>query len=751
MSRHILTMKRPSSWHREQWREALMLGNGLTGAMIHGAIAEETIRFNRYNLWHNGAAGGEIPDISDTFRNMREQILRGEYAAANTNCMEAALVEKGYHAHPECPSPLGQLRISFRPEKMFTHYERGVDMRAGEAFVRFRMNDTQFERRAFVSRDSDIFVMSVTADAPFTAGYRFDLHRKEDAVCDFAERSFACRTADGNEGANVFFVGEIRTWVDNNRLMVEGSRYLVFVQAWGVDAPEDISAELSRSYDELLARHSALHTPLYDTVSIELADDEAHKASNDQLLNEAYEDIASPALIEKLWRFGRYLFISASSEKGHPIPLYGLWHGEDNAPWCQYVANENVQMTYWHAMSGGLSYALPILIRYYTDRMDTFRECAKKLFGMRGIWLSAYTTPGVAGPCVPVGVISNWISCAGWLSRHFWEYYRFTGDTALLKERILPFMHETALFYLDYVLRDENGKALICPSVSPENSPENLMPKNPDFSHTSHPASVVKNATMDFAVMKELLTTLLQGMEETGLYAEDAEAIRELRNSIPEYAVNEDGAVKEWISDDLADRYNHRHLSHIYPVFPGNEVNRENQPELFRAFRRAVDLRELGGQSGWSLTHMSNIYSRMDDGEEAIACLDILAKSVVNNALITTHSDWRHMGMTMDDGEFAAVQLDANFGAISAVQEMLLRWSDGLLFILPALPRRLKTGRVQNIAFPDGQADIEWDEAEIRLTLRAGRDFSVGLVVADKRMGDVSLKKDETFSQAFAR
>ena len=331
--------------------------------------------------------------------------------------------------------------------------------------------------------------------------------------------------------------------------------------------------------------HIALHQPLYDGVSLELAPEEDFDATNEELLDEAYDSEASPALLERLWRFGRYLFISAASEEGYPVPLYGLWHGDHHLAWSQYVANENVEITYWHTMAGGLSYAIPPLLRYYTAKTEKLRECARQMFGTRGIWISAYTTPGASGPCVPVSVILNWISCAGWLCRHFWEYYLYTGDETLLREEILPFMREAALFYLDYAAEDGEYIRLY-PAVSPENTPE------------GHAGVVAQNATMDFAILKELLTNLLEGMAVTGLYPEEAETFRALLGKIPPYMLNEDGAVKEWMHPDIKDNYHHRHLSHIYPVFPGNEVTAHSQPALFEAFKQAVRLRKLGSQSG---------------------------------------------------------------------------------------------------------------------------------------------------------
>lgn len=744
MSRHTIKMKYPASWHGGMWRDALRLGNGLTGALMYGAIGEETIQFTRHNLWHRGQPGGEIPDISDTFRQMREMISAGDYKGANTNMMAEALKEKGYIACPEVPYPLGSLRCHFLPKRIFKKYERGIDMRSGEAFVRFRIGDTQFERTAFVSRADDVAVIYIKSQEVFVASYQFEMHEQENVLQEITDNGVLhCRSLDGLSGANVYVKGDVVTEISNGRLDVTGKEYLIFVQVYAEEKPADFTQLRELSYQELLARHTALHTPLYDSVSIELASEENHDRYNEQMLEEAYEDVASPALLEKMWRFGRYLFISAANEEGLPVPLYGLWPGEDDLVWAQYVANENVEMTYWHTLAGGLSYAIKPLIHYYVGKLDVFRECAKKLFGMSGVWISAYTSPGVGGPCVPVGVITNWISCGGWLAQHFWDYYCYTSDRETLYKEIMPFMHEVALFYKDYVTYDENGRMQLCPSVSPENTPGNLMPEffSEDMGHV---APVVKNATMDFAVMKEFLRNFLTGIEVTGLYQDEAEIYSGLLAQIPPYMVNEDGAIKEWMSSELSDHYNHRHLSHIYPVFPGKEINSTKDADLFSAFKKAVKFRILSGQSGWSLAHMANIYARMQESELALECLDTLVKGIVNNALVTMHNDWRHMGMTFDLGKLAPIQLDANFGLTNALQEMLFHCSGKDLFLLPALPARFETGKLSGMLFPQGTVDLKWTVDKVDVIVSAKTDFTGNIIWQGECAKSLKMKASET-------
>jgi len=751
MNRHIYTLKKPASWNKEWWKDSLLLGNGLTGALIPGGIGEEEIQFNRHDLWQGGP-DREIPDISDTFREMRAMMDAGDYYGANQNNLLSALREKQYRVSVETPYPLGYLKVMFAPGGPFKHYRRGINMRTGEAFVEFTVNGCRYHREMFISRADDIAVLRMRADKPFTTVYDFRMFKEND-VCETTEAGMKRTAKNGEAAVEIRFLGEFTSAVKGSALSVTGQEYTVLIRCGSHGTETDLSAFVGETYETLLEKHTALHTPLYDSVSIELADDAEMQRTNEDLLDAAYEDTVPPALLERLWRYGRYLFISGASERGNPIPLHGLWHGTERLPWSQYTANENVQMTYWHAMAGGLSYALPALLRHYTSKMETFRECARKVFGMRGIWVSAYTSPNVGGVCVPVSVISNWISGAGWLSRHFWEYYQYTGDEKLLREEILPFMYEAALFYLDYVVETEDGLR-VYPSVSPENSPRNL--KNPAVNAVEgHPCSVVENATMDFAVMKELLTNLLSGMEVTGMYGEHADEFRRLLSKIPAYSVNEDGAVKEWMHPDLEDNYNHRHMVHLYPVFPGNEVTQGSDPALFAAFRRAVELRNMGSMVNWSFPHMACIYSRFGEAEKAMECMDIMAKSTVVSTLTSLAFDWRRMGMTVEwpaEAAKALVQLDSAFGTVNAVQEMLFCAYDHALSVLPALPARLASGTVRGICFPGGKADIRWDDSgRVDVTVYATRDVDLALLVCTKERGRIVLPAGASGTYSFTR
>ncbi len=721
-NRNHLKLRRPSSWHKSMWRGALPAGNGYTGTLMHGAIAEESVIVTRHDLWYGGGRNMPLPDISESLHRTRAAIDAGRFREAN-DIMTDALNNSGFREGNATPLPLGVLQIQRYNAGLFYDYSREIDMENAETRTQWTADHRKQERRLFVSRQDDTVYLYITGNC--RERYAFAPVNLEEANSDIRKQIensmvfradvsggllyYAATVGGVTYGAVVRILGkDIVLSEDDGAISADGGDRLLCVKTFsGTDAEQafaSLTAELcaltytGTLYRDKLEENRKIYGALYDAVSVELADEDEHNRYNEELLDEAYSGITPPALAEKLWRYGRYLFISGTAEDSNPFPLYGLWHGSYTLQWSQHVANENAEMIYRHTDPGGLSYADKALIRYYTDMMPTLEENARQMFGCRGIYVSAYSTPGNSGPSVNVPVITNWISGAGWLAAHFYRYYQYTGDRETLTERILPFMVKTALFYEDYVTYDEAGHAVIYPSVSPENTPLNLKPDD----HAPQCISV-KNATMDFAVMKELLSNLLTVVREEKLseYAESIPVWEKLLSSVPPYALNADGAVKEWLDDTLLDRYTHRHLSHIYPLFPGNEISPDSDPVLWNGFRRAVELRDISSQCNWSLTHMGCIYARFGMGEHAMECIDLMVKGCLTDNFLTTYNDWRSMGTTKTGGN-NPIQLDAQMGMVELVQEMAVRWTDGTLFLLPAVTERLPRMRVRNIRFPGG-------------------------------------------------
>ncbi len=743
-----LIMRSPAAWHRDMYREAAPAGNGLIGVLIYGGISQERIAINHARLWERGKRQ-MLPDVHETLARTREAIDRGDYWGGNWFGANA-LKEQGYSPRLGNPIPVGDLVLEMDGREMFKHYRRMIHMDTGEVEVTWQEGENHFARTTFVSRKRDLIFCQMTSDkAEFSCQAGFHSHEtwEDDAKKKWENQTCECFA----EGADFGFQArhEDDTWYGlggsvrtdgkvtqrGDRLCITEATHVVIVVRPIVFSAREPKSMFHEGWEEALfdyetcrEEHARLHRALYESAGLSLGG--SQDTPNEDLIAGAFEDEACAELLEKQWKFGRYLMISGTREGGLPFSLYGLWHGRYKMPWPHNMANENVQMIYWHTLSGNLGDTMRTLIQYYVSRMPQFRECAQKLFGLPGIYLPAGTTPEHCYPTQIVPVILNWIGCAGWLSQMFYRYYQYTGDEALLRQAILPFMLEAGEFYEHYIVRDEKGTVRIYPSVSPENTPGNLIPQEqPDM---AHPCPSVENATMDIAIMKELFGNLLEVSETLGLYTDKKELWEDIIRHLPAYDVTEDGDVREWQKDGLDQRYNHRHLSHIYPLFPGTEIVRGREDEeTVKAFEKAVDKRILGAQTGWSLSHMACIYARLQRPEKVMECLDIMDKACLLRSFFTLHNDWRGMGLTLGKGSSAPMQLDAAMGIVQALQECLLFVDKDCVKLLPALPRRLSKGELWDFRFMTGSVSMDWDMEKkiLNARLHALRPTEITLIL----------------------
>jgi alpha-L-fucosidase 2 len=719
-----LTMKFPAGWQGDKWKEALPSGNGVMGAAVYGSVHDETVLLTHDDLWHE-VVTNELPDVSDNLPEIRRLLLDDKAPIAD-QVLTNALKDAGYKADIGAPLPLGDLKIKVPVGVGFLDYSRELNMATGEVTVSWKDGDNAYERKVFVSRAQDCVVMEITSNGfqPLEAEISLDLHDRNDAhICDQEDPKlpvelevetdaegwirYAARNDDGTD-----FGAVARVYRDTNRALVV---LKMFVKGERKKDWPRLQAEidlLDADYAALLAPHVALHGELFNRVTLDLGAID-HSLSNEELLMDAYSGSVSTTMVEKMWAYGRYLLISSSREGSQPCPLQGKWCGSYRGYWTFNMANENLQMNYWQAMSGNMpEITLPVFD--YVDRlMDDFRENARKLYGCRGILISCITTPpsGLFKDIQPH--ILHWTGAAAWIGQHYYDYYLHTGDETFLKERCIPYLREVAQFYEDFFVVGEDGLYLSAPSNSPENHPGN---------QTSGAQEMVSmettmNATMDFALAKEVLTHLIES-------GDDIERWQLMLEKIPAYQINEDGAVKEWMHPFFTDNYAHRHQSHIYPVFPGLEVTRDSDPELFKAFEIAIRKRldiGIGSQTGWSLAHMANVYARMNEGDRALNCLSLLARACVMNNFYTTHNDWRNSGIGVDF-VMAPYQIDANLGWSAAIQEMLLFSVPGKITVLPALSRDWKKGSVNGLLARGGvEVSMDWNLAEkvdVRLVSR---------------------------------
>ena len=587
---------------------------------------------------------------------------------------------------------------------------------------------------------------SATADGEWLVG----VGRYTDPNYNGAEYGVVARVVSSD--ANCVSVG-----ASGQSIVVSGASELqviakVFVYEAAGEAVERTKQEilaLGADYDGLLQRHVELHRPQFTRCRVEFSGASAGNSTNEALLLDAYSGSTSNELLQKMTDYGRYLLMGSSDETSVPSNLQGIWNGDYAPPWdCFFMINENLLMNYWQALPGGMNEEALGVFNFYEANLAEYRENAKKLYGCRGIFIPALTSPETGLSTHGGSWIVNWISGAGWLCQLFYDYYLFNGDEVFLKDRLLPFMREVAIFYEDYFTYDSAGKVVISPSTSPENWPkESCAIVSPT---AIHPRMTV-NATMDVAIARELLVNLLAGSRTHGLYEDRHQAWESMLEALPGYEVNEDGAIREWLDHRYSDNYEHRHLSHIYPLFPGFEVTKESHPDLFPAFKTAVDKRGTVGlkdQTGWSLAHMANIRARMGDAASAYDCLETLMQTCVGKNLFTYHNDYRGSGISIDwfFGRSTPFQIDANMGLTAAVYEMRVQSVPGLIKLLPALPQELSSGKVTGICTRAGvTVDMVWqlEPFELKARFTSNRDQTLMVQLPEVMLTDLGLDKND--------
>lgn len=760
--RRGLTMLKPAA----QWREALPSGNGTIGILVYGSVSQERVVFNHNELWYRGRIT-DIPDMSDELPVLRKMLLEGKYTEANEHYRNK-LNEKGFNAANATYHPAFDLNLNQDVEYLFEDYSRTLDFESGEVEVSWRDGDTRFSRRLFVSIPDGISVLSIKADkkAAIKGSISLDIHDLKDALIrtgepfdpgftysSTASEEYVVFSADGSDGGE--FGGVARLIPKNGSVSAEkrgrrggaisyegADEILILVAVYANEKSTTAIPRLKKqliaideAYEDLLGRHKTLHSEKFNSMGINLNQTGKRDTPNEILLLDAYQNPASDELLEKLFDYGRYLLISSSTAGGYPANLQGIWNGDYRPPWGSLLGiNENLQITYWQALPGNMKESMMAFYDFFDAYMDDFRYNARQLWGCRGIYIPPFMSPESGKMRHTAPHVVAWTDAAGWLASFYYDYYLFTGDKDFLEKRAVPFMKEVALFYEDFIVKDERGKNMFLPSQSPENQPANMMITIPGTTREKR-LKVQINSTIAVAISKEVLSNLISSCELLDIEKDGIDRWKSLLSDMPEYEINEDGAMKEWLHPDFSDNYEHRHMSHIYPLFPGFEITEESNPELYEACKRAIDLRltiGLESQTGWSLAHMANIWARLGEGDRALETLNILSRCCLGQNLFTYHNDWRGMGVTMTHiyGQSAPFQMDANFGISAAITEMLCSSDPNILRILPALPSVWTSGDFHDVLTRTGtrvSANWDMDKNEVELSLSAERSTSFDL------------------------